>query len=866
MAEALLGLPSWLTSRVRSAPASLAAERQSLRPHAPIIYWMRTAARLHENPALDVAVHLARALESPLLVYHALSQRYPYASDRHHTFILEGARDVAREAETLGLHYAFHLERGKRGDATSRPVLRDLARDAACVVTEIFPSAPLRAWTESLAQEFCVLEVDASCIFSLLLGPVVPAERAFAFRKLAWPHQQALLDRLVRDGYAVHASQPVEPGQPALRAQRWPLPLPFAPVDLRNEHLADLVASCDIDHGVAPVPDSVGGSVAGYARWQRYWNDESMRNYARTRNDPLADSTSRISPYLHYGHVSPFRIARDLWAGRTAWSQHPETTKLANDADKLLDELLIWRELAWHYAFREPRHAEVTSLPTWARETLREHERDPRVVLHDWDTLARAQTGDALWDACQRSLLAHGELHNNVRMTWGKKLLEWTETAEDALALAIDLNHRYALDGRDPASYGGLRWCFGAFDRPFPPARPIFGTVRTRATEEHATRLDVPRYSAWVRRSPFARPPRVLIIGAGLAGLAAARTLLNHNIEVCLLDKAQRPGGRVVSRVWSPTRGVRAYQPHRAETPARDEFAFDYGAQYFTARTPHFAQLVGAACFEGALAPWRPRLARIGPAGDRTLDDAPSREAWYVAPEGLSTWTARLATGLVLGETLRLGATVTSLVEEHDGIRVHLSGGDTLRADFVLLTAPTPQAQALLGGVPPASRGFAPCWSVTVTMPARDLGFDAARIEGSSLAWVARETSKPGRKSDQVDMWTLHASTDFATLSLERDVAWVSNELAAAFAALVDTPTADVSVQFAHRWRYARPTEGTLPSTWARPRILVAGDGCARGRVESAYLSGVDAAGALLRQIAADGAPARAGSPPAQRE
>ena len=230
-----------------------------------------------------------------------------------------------------------------------------------------------------------------------------------------------------------------------------------------------------------------GGVIAGYERWERF-KTKGLSRYAHDRNDPLKDGVSRMSAYLHYGQVSPFRLAREASA---LPGKGPE---------KYLDELLVWRELAHTYCFHREDHDTVETLPGWARETLAAHERDPRPALFDRATLAAARTGDRLWDAAQTSLLVHGELHNNVRMTWGKALLSWTPDAKTALEHLIDLNHRYALDGRDPSSYGGILWCLGQFDRPFQPERPILGTVRPRPTRQHAKRLDVERYARMVAR------------------------------------------------------------------------------------------------------------------------------------------------------------------------------------------------------------------------------------------------------------------------------------------------------------------------------------------------------------------------------
>ena len=186
-------------------------------------------------------------------------------------------------------------------------------------------------------------------------------------------------------------------------------------VCLTND-LPSLVAECEIDHSIGPVPHTRGGSAAGYARWDAF-QAAGLAEYAKRRNDPLVDGTSRLSPYLHYGMVSPLRIAREAAAIGT------------DGGEKYLDELLIWRELAYAFCFHTKNYENLAALPQWARETLAAHESDPRPAILSWETLARGKTGDRLWDAAQQSLLMHGELHNNVRMTWGKALANWTPDA-----------------------------------------------------------------------------------------------------------------------------------------------------------------------------------------------------------------------------------------------------------------------------------------------------------------------------------------------------------------------------------------------------------------------------------------------------
>ncbi|HBP19936.1 MAG TPA: deoxyribodipyrimidine photolyase, partial [Planctomycetes bacterium] len=515
-------LPQHLAERVRRVDRAAAPPADA----DLVVYWMRTAARADENPALDVACWLANRLQLPLLVYHALSERYPYACDRHHTFVLEGARDVARDLAARGIRHAFHLEReGRRG-----PHLSTLVKRAALVVTEDMPIAFLETWTQRLAQGPApVLAVDSACLVPM--NAVSQAHtRAFRFRSATKRERRARLGRPWPE--IAHLPPPYE-GE-----------LPFSPLDLADADLPALVASCRIDHSVAPIPGTRGGSRAGYERWDAF-RRAGLDRYATRRDDPLEEGVSRLSAYLHYGMVSPLRIAREA---------HQRGGK---GAEKFLDELLIWRELAYAFCRHVPDHESLAALPAWALATLREHEGDPRPALLDEETLERARSGDALWDAAQASLRIHGELHNNVRMTWGKALLRWTPDAATALRRLVDLNHRFALDGRDPASYGGILWCLGQFDRPFPPGAPILGEVRDRTTQQHARRLDVRAYAASCHAPALDPAPRALVIGAGLAGLICARTLRDHGLEVEVLSAGP---GRCAT--------------HRSEDGA---FAFDPG-------------------------------------------------------------------------------------------------------------------------------------------------------------------------------------------------------------------------------------------------------------------------------------------------
>ncbi len=787
-------------------PEALRERTRVLGRHVPstagefVLYWMRTAMRVDENPALNVAIESANRLALPVLVYQALSERHPYASDRHHTFVMEGVRDIQAAIDRRNCAFVFHLERPEhRG-----PHLKTLAQRASLVITEEMPVEPLRSWTERLSRNLIipVVAVDTACVVPMrLLGKAF--ERAFAFRKATQALYQARLTRVVG-------------GARAQRGAEIPDGLPFVPLDLRTADIQRLVSQCDIDHSIGPVPDSVGGSIAGYERWEDF-KTNGLGDYASRRNDALADGVSRMSAYLHYGMVSPQRIAR-------------ETAEAASEgADKFLDELLVWRELAYTFCFHRRDHDRTTALPDWAIETLAAHRTDQRPALFSWETLSRGRTGDVLWDAAQRSLLMQGELHNNVRMTWGKAILNWTPDADSALALMIDLNHRYALDGRDPASYGGILWCLGQFDRPFPPPRPILGTVRDRATEQHAQRLEPQAYLRHATR-PLRNPmPRVAVIGAGISGLACARTLSDHGFPVTVLEKSRGVGGRMATR-------------RTAEGPR-----FDHGAQYFTARENIFHRYVTSWMHDGLVTPWRGRVVVLE---HGNIQDKPSDSERFVAVPGMNALCKHLATGL----DVRLKTLVAPLRRLHDQWQV-VSHDGTALGDFdaVIVSAPAQQTAALLAAVPEIAlvagrQEMQGCWAVMLAFTTSlGLDFDGAFVHGSPLSWIARNSSKPLRET-QPETWVLHASADWTRARSEDPSESVEPELREAFWQAVGVPEMPSCYRSAHRWRFALPPEPLADRCLfdSDLRVGACGDWCAGPRVEGAFLSGIAAAGRVM--------------------
>ncbi len=788
-----------------------------------VLYWMCTALRTDENPALDVARILAERDDLPLLVYQGLSEHYKYSSDRHHTFILQGVQDIQRQFQPLGISYAFHLS--TKSDRESHLV--SLANRAAVVVTEDMPVDPPRRFLKRLAAQTTtpIVRVDTACIAPMQLAGEAYT-RAFKFRGATKTLHQ---ERLTRTWPELNIENEIFDMDD----------LPFKPVNLEVEEIADLVASCEIDHSVGPVVDTVGGSTSGYARWNQF-KENRLSRYAKTRNNPLIDGVSRMSPYLHWGMVSPMRIAR-------------EASLIGNaGAEKYLDELLIWRELAYVFCFFREDHDQWSAVPDWARETLESHARDQRDNFYSSEELSRGKTGDRLWNAAQRSLRMQGELHNNVRMTWGKAILNWTESPQDALRTMIDLNHRYALDGRDPASYGGILWCLGQFDRPFEPGKPVIGTVRPRSTADHSKRLDVNAYSKKVNTPRFSPQPRVAVIGAGISGLFAARTLLDQGLKVTVFEKGRGVGGRMSTR--------------RTD----DNGAFDHGAQYFTVRDARFRRYVDAWIESGIVGRWPDRA--IGDdqkfvvlGNGQQLSESNSAERFVGVP-AMNVICRHLAADLKVHLKTRVAKIqcstgIAQLFDEQ-----HRKLGEF---DRLIISAPAAQSAELLTDFPNLADQISninmnPCWATMVTfgepITHRWVG---AFLHDSFLSWTARSSTKPGRDSS-VENVVIHAGPDWTAANWDVDSDLIAKEMLAEFwQAAGIKERLPIHLQ-AHRWKYAIPSTPSGDGCFSDESGLVTacGDWASGARVEGAFLSGMSAAGRILGQLG----PAAVDREPLQKE
>lgn len=470
--------------------------QQPVRPGGEfVLYWMIANRRTHWNYSLDRAIEWCRELGKPLVILEALRCDYPWASDRLHAFFIQGMIDNQRSLKGKPVTWYPWLER--EPDA-GRGLLEALASRACVVVTDDFPCTFLPRMTAAAAER---VAVPVEAVDSNGIMPIRATDRVFAravdFRRYLQRNVVEWLERRPRRDPLKNLALPTLDRLPAAIVQRWePAALP-AP-----DAVAERVRQFPVDHSVRPVIE-IGGQRAARRRLRAFVSAERLGRYANDRNQPSSDAFSGLSAWLHFGHISahevfdavtrykpwsPERVADGGNGSRQGW------WGAAPEVEAFLDELITWRELGFNRCALTDDYDRYESLPGWARETLEDHAADPREHVYTREEFDLARTHDDLWNAAQNQLVQEGRIHNYLRMLWGKKILHWSRSPEEAAAVMIELNNRYALDGRDPNSYSGVFWVLGRYDRAWGPERPVFGKVRYMSSRNTARKLRVAEY------------------------------------------------------------------------------------------------------------------------------------------------------------------------------------------------------------------------------------------------------------------------------------------------------------------------------------------------------------------------------------
>ncbi|MHB8996628.1 MAG: deoxyribodipyrimidine photo-lyase [Armatimonadota bacterium] len=405
-----------------------------------VLYWMQASQRADYNHALEHAIREANRLGQPLLVVFGLTADFPDANERHYRFMLEGLAQTRQALARRNIQLVILLK------APPQAAL-EVAREASLLVTDRGYLRIQKQWREEVARK-------AQCsVVQMESDVVVPVESASAKEEVGARTLRPKLQKLL-DQYLV----PLKQSKPKFSS----LDLPFQSLDLSN--LPALLRKLKIPREPSN-SRFTGGTAEGLKLLDQFLRD-GLPRYDTFRNDALADAVSRMSPYLHFGQLSPLQIALAV---------QEET---APDVAVYLEQLIVRRELSMNFVNHNPGYDSYEqAVPQWARKTLFEHARDPR-PRYSLEQLENSQTDDPYWNAMMREMALTGYLHNYLRMYWGKRIIEWSANPDEAFNRIAHLNNKHFVDGRDPVSWGNVAWCFGKHDRPWPP-RPVFGTVRS---------------------------------------------------------------------------------------------------------------------------------------------------------------------------------------------------------------------------------------------------------------------------------------------------------------------------------------------------------------------------------------------------
>ncbi len=429
-----------------------------------VLYWMQRTQRGHDNAALNLAIAIGNALDLPVLTGFGLTDQFPGSQIRQKRFVVEGLVDASTDLKAKGVPLVVRI-------GPPDQVALKLANEsnAAFVVGDENPLHFAQTWQERLVNELAVpyRVVDADVVVPSSIFP----KEEFAARTLRPKLHRVLADFLK------------------------PIPNPTARVAWK-EGTCPVGELIELDHllsklklgGAGAVPTYKGGRVEAGKRLKLFLG-ERIGKYANDRNEPTPYMTSELSAHLHFGHINPLTIALAVQSASA-----PD-----EDIAAYIEEMIVRRELSINYVARNPRYDTLLGCPDWALKTLAKHASDPRPFLYDERQLVAAETHDPLWNAAQKEMMITGRMHNYLRMYWAKKILEWSPDAETAFNVALLLNDRYEMDGRDPNGYTGVAWAIGAkHDRPW-GERPIFGTVRFMSYQSTRKKFDSDGYIARVR-------------------------------------------------------------------------------------------------------------------------------------------------------------------------------------------------------------------------------------------------------------------------------------------------------------------------------------------------------------------------------
>lgn len=436
----------------------------------PVLYWMNRDIRVQDNWALLYAQELAHKQGVSLGVFYNLDPRFIDGGRRQVEWKLQSLKEVEEELSTLDIPFCVVVGSGST-------VILDCVRSvqASTVVVDFSPLKPQQKWVHDVEQEFKkdsigLYEVDTHNIIPAWVASDKCEYAAYTFR----PKVHKVLGEFLTEFPVVKK-----------QSESWPRKVePINWQQIRKECGVAQLAFVEVQ----------GGTKAGFKEMKQFFA-ERFNGYSQLRNDPNANGQSELSPYLHYGNIAPQRVALEAQKYERGNTAAYET---------FIEELVVRRELSDNFCLYNPEYDSFKGFHEWAQKTLNEHRDDLREYVYTKKQFENAETHDPLWNAAQRQMVLSGKMHGYMRMYWAKKILEWTNTPEYALEVALYLNNKYELDGRDPNGYVGVAWSIGGVHDRAWTERPVYGKIRYMNYNGCKRKFDVDAYiQKWSGQNPL---------------------------------------------------------------------------------------------------------------------------------------------------------------------------------------------------------------------------------------------------------------------------------------------------------------------------------------------------------------------------
>lgn len=421
-----------------------ALNRCEIRKGSFVVYWMQASQRVEFNHVLLFAIEKANGLKLPLFVFFCLVDDYPSANYRHYKFMLEGLAELSKKLAELGI--GFHAF---KHPSPPEAFAKFAEGGAALAVVDRGYTRIQKKWRDEAARLIkCPLfQIESDVVVPVEMASCKEEYSAATFR----PKMRRLLDRFMGEKFSMPKIEVRDARINPTMTDRLDISSP-----------GKVLSGLKIDRSVSSA--EFAGGYGNAKKLLRAFISDKLPLYAEFARDPGRNVLSGLSPYLHFGQISSLEVAQEVSRGGFR-------------CDEFLDELIVRRELAVNFVNFNKDYDNYSCIPAWAGDSLAKHAKDRREYIYSLDRLENADTHDRYWNGCQKEMLRTGKMHGYMRMYWGKKVVEWTKSPEEAFEILLRLNDRHELDGRDPNGYAGVAWCFGKHDRPW-TERMIFGKIR----------------------------------------------------------------------------------------------------------------------------------------------------------------------------------------------------------------------------------------------------------------------------------------------------------------------------------------------------------------------------------------------------